>query len=160
MANIVVIDQTHSEIHKKNVFDFHHVFESLASGGTAYVSVRATTKELHIVFTIMAEGKARLKSYNNTVWSDDGTAGSTFNRYIGTAPTSTSEIYYDGSVTTLGTQRFDELLLGGSNPQSSGATQGDRIESIIGKGEEVTIEITNDSTSEQDYGVVAEWYEV
>lgn len=158
-ANIVQIDVVHQKIHSGNFYDYQKVSEDLADGAILLTSLRANTKDLHVIITIDAEGKSRLKSYVNTTWSDDGSAGSIFNRFIDDAPITTANVYYGGTVSILGTLRFDKLLLGGTGPRSTGATSGQRVESVLSQGNELTISIENVSGSAKDVGVTIEWYE-
>ena len=155
-----MIDMVHEQIHRKNYFDFTHVFAAILDDGFVRLSIRPQTKEAHLIVTVSAEGKALFKSYVDTTWSADGTAGSTFNRYINDSPDADTLIYYGGTMDVVGTMRFDTLVLGGLGPQSTGATSGSRVESVLDSGHELTIEIQNVSGQSKDIGVVIEWYEL
>ena len=159
LANVIVIDSVHQEIHNKNYFDFQRVFEDVADNNSVYVSIRPTTKSAHLIVTTEAEGTCRFKSYVDTTWTADGTIGNVFNRYINDAPTADTVVYYDGTVGTLGVLRFDQLIAGGTGPRSTGGSGGNRVESILGAGHEITIELTNTAGQTKDIGITVEWYE-
>jgi len=156
----IVNDIAHENIHNKNMFDWQKIFFSVADDDYIYLSLRPQTKEMHLIVTIEAEGKAIFKSYSDTTWTADGTEGDTFNRYINDAPDADSKIYYGGIVDTLGDQRFDKLILGGTGPRSTGSTSSDRIESVLQPLKELTIAVQNISGLAKDFGMSIEWYEV
>lgn len=153
------IDNTLDLIHKKKLYDFQKTFFAVADDAKLYFSIRPTTKNAHLVVTITAEGKSLFKSYADTTWTSDGTKGTVFNRYINDAPIATTDIYYGGVPNVIGTMRFDELIIGGVGPRSTGGSSGSRTESILDFGHTLTIEIENVSGQAKDYGVTIEWYE-
>ena len=68
-------------------------------------------------------------------------------RYINPVPTDT------------GDSRGFRLILGGTVGQTTGATGGSKLESIIASGTEFLIGVTNLATAVKDIGVTIDWYE-
>jgi len=155
-----VIDIIHEAIHRKEYFDVQKVYTGVANASKVRFNIVATTKDLHLVFTTDAEGKSRFRSYIGTTFSAPGTELPEFNRYIDEAPDPTGQVFENPTVTLLGTQRFDKLILGGLGPQSTGQSSGSRVETILAAGNSVYVEIENVSGQSKDIGITVEWYEV
>lgn len=156
----IVNDIVHENIHDKNFFDFQKTFIDVLNNGYVRISLRPQTKEMHLIITVETEGKCYFKSYIDTTWTDDGTLESTFNRYINDSPAADAQIYSQGTVDTLGTQRFDKLIPGGTGFFSTGATSSSRVETVLDSGLELTLEVQNVSNTSDDIGITVEWYEV
>jgi len=158
-ANLVTMSDVTNHIHEKQYFDYQKRFLAVANDGTVTLKLEATTKDMHVIANLDVEGKAYFDSYVDTVYTDDGTLQDTFNRFIDDAPAALSKIYLTPTVSDNGTQRFQKLIAAGSRPFSTGASTGGRVESIVAKGFNVYLVITNKSGSAQDFGVTIEWYE-
>ena len=156
--SLTFIDIVHRHIHKKNFFDYQKRFLNLADDGTIELLLKATTKQMHLIITVDAEGKSYFDSYVGGTYSD-GTLQTSFNRFIDNAPAASGGIYLTPTVSTVGTVRFEKLILGGTGPQSTGASGGSRVESILDVNTELLIVITNKSGQAKDYGITIEWYE-
>ena len=159
LANIVSMTDTKAIINEKRYFDYQERFLDVADDATITFKLSAVTKDMHLVIIVDAEGKSHLDSYENTTFSTNGTEQTTFNRFIDNAPDATSKIYLTPTVTTIGDKRFSKLILGGTGPQSTGSTGGVFVESVLSKGYDLYLVITNKSGQAKDYGVTIEWYE-
>ena len=158
MTNIIT--EVEQKIHTKKYFDAQKRYLDVANNASIGVVITATTKNLHLVAEISAEGKSWLDSYIGTTFSAEGTLLPTFNRYGSpTSPKATAILKENPTVDSLGTQRFQKLILGGTGGQSTGATSGDRVESIIEKGQTIYVELTNKAGTAKDVGIIIEWYE-
>lgn len=157
---LTTIDVFNSKIENKEVYDFQKLFIGVPAAGKSYVSMRTpTTANAHLVVSVFSEGKAYFKSYTGTTWTDDGTSGTIFNRYIDGADPSVLELYYGGTPNVLGTQRFEVLMPGGSGPFASGASIRSDSESILANNMELTIEVENVTNANQDISIAVEWFE-
>lgn len=157
---IQIIGATEGRVNNKEYFVYMHRFENVANDGTVTISMRAITKAMHLVVTTYVEGKVIMKSFHGSTFTDDGTAGNIFNRFIDNAPSPTGQIYQGGTVDVLGSARFDVMIPAGSGPQSSGNIAIDGSQSVLEVGEELTIQWTNVAGQVRDIGVAIEWYEL
>lgn len=158
---LVQIDYIHNKIHQGAMFDADKVFLSVANNTSSYMCIKSTTREVHLTIAISTEGTCYVNSYIDTTYTDCGTQITAFNRKIddGSEASPTAEVYHTPTIEDLGTQRYEQLLPGGSRNFAQGGSGSSRIETILYPGKELLVEITNVSGSTIDQGVVFEWYE-
>lgn len=104
-------------------------------------------------------GEGYVFTDSGATYTDGGTLTSYFNRKTSASDSGDVEIYKSPTVDDLGDRRGHRLILGGTVGQTTGATGGDIIESIIGKNTEFLIEVKNVSTATKDIGIVLDWHE-
>jgi hypothetical protein len=156
---ITSIDLVHKKIHDKKFYDYQEIFFAVPNNGVIRLSMRSADISCHLTIILDCEGKAYFRSYSDTTYIDEGTAGYIFNRFIDDAPPSTATVRENVVVDQLGQRRFRKLILGGTGPQSSGASNGSRVETVLCHNHELYFEITNVSGQAKDIGVTLEWYE-
>ena len=158
-GSLRTISYTHKKVHEGKIWDAQKTFSISSNGGEILFRIKATTKNLHIIFNVTAGADARFESYYGTTYTDDGIAVPIFNRIVNGITGETAEVYHTPTVNVLGTQRFDKFIPGGSGRQSSGGSDQSRIETIISAGQELLIKVVNLSSQTENAGITAEWYE-
>jgi len=157
---IGVIEKEHEETHEGNLFTASHVFRNVTNGSTIYFRIaNGATKYAHATYFVTCGGESILNSYSGTTYTNTGTLSPGTNRNSVSTNTPTLNCYYSPTVNTLGTLRADELINGGSGPQSVGATGGSRSETILNFNSDILLAITNISGNTKNFGVVVSWYE-
>ena len=156
----IMIDLEHQKIHEGNSFVINKLFSGVADGDSVYVRFKAISQSMHIIFKAEVEGKAFLKTYEGTTYTDDGTIVTPFNRIVGDGNVVDAEIYHTPTINTLGTQRGDRLIPAGTGGTATGGSGGSRIESVILPGNELLLEVQNVSTKTRDIDIIADWYQV
>lgn len=158
-ANVVTISENEQAIHDGRTYDYQERFLAVANDATIEIILEATTKDMHLVVITDAEGKTYFDSFGNPTYTG-GTDGNVFDRKIGeNVPSATGLVKVSPTITDDGDTRFEQLILGGTGPQSTGGTKGSRSESILTAGNKLLIRWTNKSGQAKDYGISVEWYE-
>jgi len=99
------------------------------------------------------------KETEKTFYTNGGTLTSSFNRKTSASDDSDVDVYVSPTIDSLGDLRGERLILGGAVGQTTGATGGDVIESIIAPNTEFLISVTNTSTAAKDIGIAIDWHE-
>lgn len=163
-----VISDEHHECHDGNTFTANYLETAVANNGTASLLFKPNSdKTAHVVITLECEGKTSFKTYSGTTFTSNGTTAGVdakltkFNRYPSYAKPSGVEVYYGPTVNVLGSLRGNRRIYGGTGPNSIGTSLiGQRVESIVGPGGNLYIELVNISGQAKDIGAVIDWYEV
>ncbi len=156
----ITIDLGHQKIHEGNSFVVNELFNSVSNGDSVYVRFKAISQSMHIIFRVEVEGKAFLKTYEGTTYTNDGTVVTPFNRIVGDGKSVDAEIYHTPTINTLGTQRGNRLIPAGTGGTATGGSGGSRAESIILPGNELLVEVENASGQARDIDIIADWYQV
>ena len=156
----ISIDVGHQKIHEGNSFVINKLFSGVVDDDSVYVRFKAISQSMHIVFKVEVEGKAFLRTYEGTTYTDDGTVVTPFNRIVSDGKSVDAEIYHTPTINTLGTQRGDRLIPAGTGGAATGGSGGSRVESVMLPGNELLVEVQNVSTKTRDIDIVADWYQV
>jgi hypothetical protein len=99
------------------------------------------------------------KETEKTFYTNGGTLTSSFNRKTSASDDSDVDVYVSPTIDSLGDLRGERLILGSAVGQTTGATGGSKLESIIASGTEFLIGVTNLSTAVKDIGITIDWHE-
>ena len=158
-----VIDVTHSANHEGRLFTAGKVHLNVADNAYCSVSLVNTNRhELAITWSAQAEGKALLDVFTEV--DLDGTETEltvyNFNKYP-SAPSTVVTAYEAHTVDSWGNQTMpQELILGGTGPQSTGAGHEPKYEIILPSGRSMTVRVQNVSGQAKDVGVNLRWSEI
>lgn len=159
-GSLSTLDIAHKQVHAGTFFTVAKVFTGIATDGYASIRLKPTTKIVHFEIYTTAEGKAYLKTYSGSTYSNDGTAYTPFNRNALSSNLATCEVYLNPTVNVLGTLRGDDLLGSAGGTSRAGGQSGDRTESVIGAGNDILIRVQNKDNSTRDIGIIINFYEV
>lgn len=146
-------------VNKGKLFVANYVFKSVASNDYARIHIKANNKICSMQLFIDSEGKAYIKTYLNTIYSNNGTQLSIFNRNCLSSIVNTANVYTKPTITTLGNLRTDDLITGGSGGNAVGSGGGSRSKTIIGDTQDLLFEAQNVSGQTRDMSLVIVWYE-
>lgn len=146
-------------VNKGKLFVANYVFKSVANNDYARIHIKANNKICSMQLFIDSEGKAYIKTYLNTIYSNNGTQLSIFNRNCLSSIVNTAKVYTTPTITTLGTLRTDDLITGGSGGNAVGSGGGSRSKTIIGDTQDLLFEAQNVSGQVRDMSLVIVWYE-
>lgn len=155
----VITTQIDVKTARGEVYGSQYVYTGLSTGDVLYGHIKATTKDLIPIISLTSTGDTILNSYENTTYTDDGNSVPIFNYLVGGEDNSTAGIYSAPTIDTLGTQRFNQFLPGGSKKSSSGVVQAGSV-SIIQKGEDILMELQYLGETNGKIGVEIIWYEI
>lgn len=142
------------------VYAASHVFTAVANNGKVYIHLTTTTKPVLVTVAVAAAGKARLKSYAGSTFSDPGTAVTPYNRRTD-KPAGTALVYHTPVGLVLGSQRLNQLIAGGETGGTrAGSSSNDSLGTYIHAGVDVMLEVENQSGVEGDIGVIATFQEI
>ncbi len=161
---ITNIDIAHHKIHEGVTFTADYLKEAVANDGFERVHIKAVDKHIHLVIKSDVGGKFTFKTYSDTTYTALGTLSNgvnltKYNRKIG-GDNSNALVYFAPTVNALGTLRVNTLLPGGTGPQTTGASDGSRVETIIPAGHDLLLVYQNKSGQAKDMSVTLEWYEI
>lgn len=146
-------------VNKGKLFVANYVFKSVANNDYARIHIKANNKICSMQLFIDSEGKAYIKTYLNTIYSNNGTQLSIFNRNCLSSIVNTAKVYITPTITTLGTLRTDDLITGGTGGNAVGSGGGSRSKTIIGDTQDLLFEAQNVSGQTRDMSLVIVWYE-
>lgn len=119
---VTTISFPHHQVHEGLTFLGSASFADVADDGTAALLLRTGGKDVHATFDAACGGDARIKLYEDTTPTANGTAVTLFNLFRRHPNTAQSTLYHTPTVPggNEGTQIETRLLPGGRGPQSSG----------------------------------------
>lgn len=163
LGGMIVIDRNHHEVHEGEFFEFGQTFLLVADDGFAYLRFKTSAaKTLHFGSSITAEGKALVKIYEGTTYTDDGTVITPINNNRCSSDAAETSVWHTPTVDVLGSELTPEngvLLIGGLGPQSvGGSVKGDE-EIIAADGTDYLIAVQNVSGQVKDITIQVGGYE-
>lgn len=152
-----VIDYPHAEIHAGLHF-FVKNWTDIASSSTYDILVVTpnTTKWPHLVFDFEFEAEANVIIYEGTTTSADGSSATSFNRNRNSATAATTLVYTGPTVTATGTQIA--AYKAGSGKGAGGTVRASG-EAIFKQNTKYLFRVTNDTTSNNWFDYIIDWYE-
>ena len=153
------IEVVHQAVHERKMHTVSYADELVVNGGSLFVVIKATTKDIHARLAYNGEGKTRLRTYVGFTYTG-GTPYIPFNRQTGAVGNIVGEILINPTITDFGTMRGNDFLgTGGARAQRVGGTGSSDIESIVNAGDELLVEILNLRGSASDLGFIGNMYE-
>lgn len=159
---VEVIDFEHDEIHEGRVFQYDTLFTSVADNAYARIHLyNDGVKQLHAQSFVTTEAKAYIRSYGDTTYSNAGTLVTPWNRNTESLIVATAKMYVTPTVNVLGAVRSIDIAGSGGTPaRQVGGQSSSRVETIIGTGHDVMIEVQNKAGEAKDIVISVRWYEV
>lgn len=168
LGSMGVISQNHKKIHEENFYTAAHTFLAVADDASVLMRVKTNTKDLHMAFSVIAEGKAYVNFEHGTTFSAPGTELTPQNNTIGSSNTADFKAFFAPTVNVAGTSILPSvgsapatgiLVSGGLGPQSVGSDVKQDEEWEIEEGIESLITVTNKSGQAKDITVLIAGYE-
>ena len=162
MSNIHdVILRNHEEIHEGSFFTATHLFTDVADN--AFADLRITTgatNELHIGWSIVAEGKAYMVMQQGTTFTDAGTGVTAFNNKTASVTATDATFRHTPTINMDGPLKIDSILInGGTGPKTTGGDAKQGVEWIFETSEEFLLRVQNVAGAAKDISIQLEWYE-
>lgn len=157
--HITTISTTHHLVHEGKMFTSNHIFEDVPDNGKVYFMHKIGSKPVHAITEYDCEGKTYVKSYAGPVITSNGSLVPYFNRNTLSSEIPTNQNYEGPTISSLGTLRLSQLVLGGLGPQSTGQRGSNSIESIFSPNTFVLLEFHNVSGQSKDIALTMHWYE-
>jgi len=158
------LDYEHFMVHEGKSYTANYLETALANDATMRLRFTAGAKAAHLIIQFNGGGLGVFNSYAGTTYSADGTLpdGVKLTSFKRAAynPDATATLRYAPTVNVLGAMRGNQVIPGGTGPQSTGAGTGSRIESIISPNVDILLTLTNKSGQPKHFGLVLDWYEV
>lgn len=158
----VIIDNVLMNVINWKSFDSNYLEMAVANDASIKLLVTTWNVKMHFKATVVCEWKAYYKSYIGWTYTGgtapDNTKLSVLARNATVNYTSWVTLKYWPTVSVLGTQRANLLIIGGTWPHSTGGTSG-TSESIIWPNTTFLIDLQNKSGQAKDMQVILEWYE-
>lgn len=155
------IDWEHHMVHKRKTFTVSYTSLAVADNGYLDMHLTGVVNDAHVKITYTTEGKARLKTYAGTTYTNVGTPYIPFNRCICAGDVATSLVHINPTINVLGSLRGDDFVgTGGAAVTRAGGTGGGNIESIVNPGYDLLIRLQNVSGSASDLNIVINFYEL
>ena len=159
-GSLGTIDHPHREIHEGNHYTVSKIFIEVADDGTALIRITTgANKKIHTVYRVVAEGKAYVRFYEDTTYTEDGSAMVEFNNERSQADSTETIARFTPTIDSLGTLLLEDILEGGTGPLSVGATNGTRTEWVGNVSSDYLIHVTNVSGQAKDISILVQWYE-
>lgn len=156
---LFTFDDVTYAVNKGKLFVANYVFKGVLNNDYARIHIKANNKICSMQLFIDSEGKAYIKTYLNTIYSNNGTQLSIFNRNCISNIVNTAKTYVTPTIVTLGTLRTDDLIVGGTGRNAVGSGGGSRSKTIIGNTQDLLFEAQNVSGQTRDMSLIIVWYE-
>lgn len=152
------IDAVHQAIHLRGMYTISRTALGVANNGYHDIHVIPPAGyEAHLRFVIVTEGKAYLKSYTGTTYTNAGTAITPFNRATN-GDASTLLAYHTPTINVLGTPRGDDMIPGGTGGNATGGNISGEFESIIAAGTDQLFRVQNVKGTAGDINIILNYY--
>lgn len=159
-SSLVMIEQSHSEIHRGASFMVSRLFSGIVDDGNADILVQVgNDKKLHIQADVAAEGDAHFFLYESPVFNAAGLPLVPRNKDRSSHFVSTANFYHSPVIANEGVPLENAFVPGGSKQLSVGGKAGSRNEFILNTNANYLFRVVNKREFAADISVRLEFYE-
>lgn len=162
-GSIETITHAHKEVHAGGHYVAGHLFTGVANDATVdFRIVNGSTKELHVIITVICELKAYGVLYCDSTYTADGTVVPSYNNNQRSSNTSTATFYHTPTIDVLGPQCYPQYLIpAGVKSQAIGGTASNGQEIVIDADGDgiIRLQSKGGAGTSNDIQVLLEWYE-
>ena len=157
--NVRTVDYDHSEIHSGTLYRADYLYQNIADDKTARLHIVAgENKKAHVQIFVETEGKAYVKVYTHTTYTNIGTEIVAINQNTSSNNRPDAKTYYSPIVDVLGTQISTDLMGGGSSIQVESQSYGHH-EIVLDHGDDLLVKVQNKSGDTKDINIKIIFYE-
>lgn len=158
---LIIAELEHVKVHEGEMFSVSHRFTGIANNGTADLRVTVGASEpAHVKWNISSGGKIYIDIYEETTFTNLGTAVTPQNMNRLSSNTPDTTFGHTPTVNAIGTSRYESVSGSNSNPVvRAGESIRQHVEWVLAPTKNYLLRVTNKSGSLQDIGVAIEFYE-
>ena len=160
-----VVTDAHAKVHLGQMYRTGHIFESIASGATAFFMVDVATTgftadEIHATLSIASTVTVVLNVFRDPVTTSSGTVVASYNLNQQIADTAEAIFYHTPTITSNGTKIQPSILI----PAAANGFNSDKAfkdgSEYVGADSLYLISVRNeDAQTTADIGIYADFYE-
>jgi len=155
----------HAKVHEGNMYKAEYHLTTLTDASYAEMMiVNGATKELHMVFNVVTEGKSTIKLFEGGTITSNGSSVTVYNMNRVSSNTSTAVVFHTPVFSTTGTLIDTSFIAGGTISPAVKDTQGGVVrngtEFIFNKSTKYNLSVLNQRGDTTTALIQMQWYEV